>query len=212
MTDSTAVPMACRRCAKPIAPYDGHMMVMRYRVGDSGVDHFCSGACVRAYMAPEQEPGAGRESPTNCGPVVELKKLREEVTRLRAGLCEALGAWERLDVEKRDWVRIDSLSVACGLGSADCASATNEGDRACGEVSGSSTSKPGTSAAGSGGSTSSAADSSSAAPNETARPDYSETIREVQSALDYWHDLDDRTRSLLCRVRFMLNAARREAK
>jgi hypothetical protein len=70
----------------------------------------------------EQTHKLVRESPTNCGPVVELKKLREEVTRLRAGLCEALGAWERLDVEKRDWVRIDSLSVACGLGSADCAS------------------------------------------------------------------------------------------
>jgi hypothetical protein len=75
-------------------------------------------------MAMLRERWQRRESPTNCGPVVELKKLREEVTRLRAGLCEALGAWERLDVEKRDWVRIDSLSVACGRGSADCASAT----------------------------------------------------------------------------------------
>lgn len=72
VSDSTAIPMACRHCAKPIAPYDGHMMVMRYRVGDSGVDHFCSGACVRAYMAPEQGPGACRESPTDAR-VVELE-------------------------------------------------------------------------------------------------------------------------------------------
>jgi len=63
MVGETAIPMACRACAKSIAPYDGHMMVMRYRVGDSGVDHFCSGACVRAYMAPEQERQRSAEAP-----------------------------------------------------------------------------------------------------------------------------------------------------
>lgn len=70
------------------------------------------------YWFPVDEHGiavkpSSQEIPETAA--MRINRAERDLSAVRAALCEALGAWDRLDVSGRDRARIDSLSPLVGL-------------------------------------------------------------------------------------------------